>query len=157
MALREQIFNDLKEAQKGGEIDVVSVLRLLISSIRNKEIEKRTRSSGEEDVFLDDAEIQKILYGEIKKGKDAINLYLKGKREDLADKEKKEVTILSKYIPPELSESEIGEEALRIIQKQEADGRKDFGSIMKALMGKVGGRADGATVSRIVKELLNKT
>ncbi|MCG2697580.1 GatB/YqeY domain-containing protein, partial [Candidatus Parcubacteria bacterium] len=101
--LRQQINNDLKQAMLNKEAETLSVLRMLISSIRNQEIALRKG----EDVSLTDEQIVKVLRSEIKKRKDSILAYEQGNRRDLAEKEKSEMQILEKYLPPELSDEEV--------------------------------------------------
>jgi uncharacterized protein YqeY len=138
-------------------------LRLLNSSILNKEKEKRYKISLKKDNVADldkasvlgDEEILEVIISEVKKRKEAIIEFEKGNRKDLADKEKKELEILKKYLPEQLSEEEIKELAKEAIKKVGAKEIKDMGKVMAQLMPKVKGRADGSLVSKIVKELLS--
>ena len=158
MILRETIFNDLTEAQKSGDADVVSTLRLLISNIRNKEIEKRVEAGGDSaKSLLDEGEIQNAVQSEIKKRKDAISFYLKGKREDLAQKEQKEIEILSRYARQLLSDDDVRKEVKKVIGEVGAAGPGDLGKVMGQVMSRLKGRADGGVVNTIVRELLTKT
>lgn len=155
MALREQIFADLTQAQKSGDVDVVSTLRLLISVIRNKEIEKRAKAGDDpEKSLLDEGEIQSAVQSEIKKRKDAISLYLQGKREDLASKEQKEIEILSKYAPQLLSNDDVRKEVGKVIAEMGAVSIGDLGKVMGQVMSRLKGKVDGSVVSAIVRERL---
>jgi len=164
MFLKEKIQQDLKNALKEGKDLEVSVLRLLQSVILNKEKEKRYKINKdqsnlvedklEKESQLTDEEIIETLFGEIKKRKESIVLFEKGKREDLAQKEKKEIEILQRYLPEQLSEAEVKTLAQEIIKKTGAKDIKDMGKVMKQLMEKVKGQIDGNLVSKIVKELL---
>jgi uncharacterized protein YqeY len=163
MELKKKIYEDLKKALFEKKDTEVSVLRLLNSSILNKEKEKRYKISLKKDNVADldkasvlgDEEILEVIISEVKKRKEAIIEFEKGNRKDLADKEKKELEILKKYLPEQLSEEEIKELAKEAIKKVGAKEIKDMGKVMAQLMPKVKGRADGSLVSKIVKELLS--
>jgi uncharacterized protein YqeY len=163
MSLKEKIEEDLKRAMKERKEREVSVLRLLKDAIFKKEKEKRYKIFGkvkeeklEKESQLSDEEIIEVIFSEIKKRKEAIFEFEKGKREDLVKKEKEEIEILKKYLPEQLSEKEIEKLAKEIIEKVGAKDVKDMGKVMKELMPKVKGRADGALVPKIVRELLSK-
>ena len=148
--LQEQINNDLKQAMRGRQEQKVSVLRMLISSIRNKEIE--LRSAGKDE--LTDEQVVEILKSEAKKRKDSILAYEQGNRQDLARKEKDEIIILQEYLPAELSDEEIEKIIKEIVASYGNASMKDFGKIMGQAMAKVNGKASGDRVSGKVKELL---
>jgi uncharacterized protein YqeY len=164
MALKEKIQNDLREAVKKKEELEALVLRSLLAAIFNKEKEKRYRISKEKPEFateelekesqLIDEEVIEVISSEVKKRKEAILEFEKGKREDLVKKEKAELEILEKYLPEQLSEEEIKKFAKEAIEKTGAKEIKDMGKVMAELMPKVKGKADGALVSKTVKELL---
>lgn len=164
--LKQKIQNDLTQAVKKGEEITRSTLRVLLASILVKEKEKRYKISrdskeiNEEELIkksnLTDEEIIEVISSEVKKRKDAIALYEKGKRQELADKEKKEVEILQKYLPEQLSEEEIKKLVKEGIEKTGAKEIKDMGKVMAEIMTQVKGKADGNLVSKIVKELLVK-
>jgi uncharacterized protein YqeY len=162
MNLKEKIEEDLKRALKERKEREVSVLKLLKDAIFLKEKEKRYKifsqkgEIGEKELEkesqLSDEEIIEVIFSEIKKRKEAIFEFEKGKREDLVKKEKEELEILKKYLPQQLSPEDIKNLAKEIIEKV----GPNFGAVMKEIMSKVKGRADGATVSKIVKELISK-
>jgi uncharacterized protein YqeY len=141
-------------------------LKLLKAAIFDREKEKRYKLSKEKTDFrseelekestLTDQEVQEVILSEIKKRKEAIFEFEKGKRKDLVDKEKKEMEVLKKYLPEELSKEEIEKMAKEIIEKIGAKEIKDMGKVMKELMPKVKGKAEGKIVSEIVKRLLSK-
>ena len=164
MPLKLKIQDDLKSALKEKrEIDL-SVLRMLSAAIFNREIDKRTRAwkekpelSAEElnkESQLVEEEITKIISSEIKKRKEAVDLYKKGNRAELAEKENKEIKILQSYLPKQLSEEEVRNIAKRMIEKTGAKDIKSMGMVMKEVMPEVKDRADNSLVSRVVKELL---
>jgi len=162
--LKEKIQDDLRSALKEKREIRLSVLRMLLAAISNREIEKRTRTWKEKPELLTeelkkesqltDEEITKVIVSEIKKRKEAIELYKKGKRDELALKEEKEAKILEEYLPEQLSEEEIRKIAEEAIRKVGAKEMKDIGKVMAELMPKVKDRADNSLVSKIVKELL---
>jgi len=162
--LKQKIEESFKKALKGEREIEVSALRMLKAAIFNKEKEKRYKLSKEKPDFfqeelekesqLTDEEIIGVVSSEIKKRKEAILLFEKGKREDLAKKEKKEIEILKKYLPTQLSEEEIKKLAKEVIEELGATSLKDMGKVMGQLMPKIKGRVEGSLVSKIVKELL---
>jgi len=152
--LKEDIEKDLKEALKKREGFKVQVLRFLLSSLHNQEIEKRTKFK---EVKLTDEEVISVISSEIKKEKEAILEFEKGKREDLIKKGEAEIDILKKYLPEQLSTQILKKLAKEIIQKEGYSQIKDVGKVMAKLMPKVQGRAEGKNVSEIVKELLAAT
>ncbi len=164
MALKGNIREDLKEAVKNREELKSSVLRLLLAAIFNKEKEKRYKLSKEkpelneaeleEESQLNDEEVIDVISSEAKKRKESIGEFEKGKRMDLAEKEKKELEILEKYLPEQMSEEEIKKLVKEAIDKTVAKEMKDMGKVMQEVMPKVKGKADGSLVSKIVRELL---
>jgi len=161
MTLREKIEQDFKEAFKAKEEARVSVLRLLLAAIKNRELEKRTKLSKSEPAEklselskLTDEEIISVLSGEVKKRKEAIDQYKQGGREELAQKEKIEMEILAAYLPEQMTEEEIKKLAKEAIEKVGASGVSDLGKVMKVLMPLVKGKTDGNLVNKIVKEEL---
>ena len=146
--MKATVRQDLKTAMKERAALRVSTLRLLLAEIERKEKEKGLPATEEA--------IIQILYSMIKKRKEAIELFLKGGRQDLADKEGKEIPILEAYLPKQLSDDEIRQEALATISELGARSIKELGKIMGVLSRKLAGKAQGSTISRIVKEELQK-
>lgn len=160
--LKERLQNDLKEALKAGDSGKRMVLGMVMSSVKNAELVKRNQLSKtttetaelEKQSQLSDEEIISVMASEVKKRKEAIEQFKSGGREDLAQKEKTEIDMLTPYLPEQMGEDEIRAEAQRVISEVNAQGPKDMGKVIGALMAKVKGRADGGMVSKIVKELL---
>ncbi len=146
--LLERIDNDLKKAIKEKDSLRLSCLRMLKTSIKKVQVEK-----GRE---LKDEEIIKVIQSLIKKGKEAAENFRKGGREDLAEKEEKEVSIFSEYLPEQLSPEQIENIVREAIAEVNATGLKDLGKVMKVAMAKVAGRAQGKDVSEIAKKLLSQ-
>ena len=154
MTLKGKIQEDLNSAIKSKREIETSTLRMLSAAILNKEKEKRYKSGKSEDIPLIDEEIIEVVFNEVKKRKEAIELYEKGDRQELADKEKKEAEILQKYLPEQLTEEEVKRLVKEAIAKVGAKEQKDMGKVMAELMPQVKGKADGGLVSKVVKELL---
>ncbi len=164
--LKQTIKTATTESMKGGDSFTTGVLRMLSASILTKEKEKRYKISKDHPDFAEDKlekeselideQIIEVISSEIKKRKDAIVLYEQGNRQELADKEKKEIEILKEYLPEQLSEEELKEIVVEAIASTGAKEMKDMGKVMADLNPKIKGRADGGQVSKIVKELLTK-
>jgi len=154
--LKEQIQNSTKEALKAGDSFLVGVLRMLSAAIQSKEIDKKFKEKIEGEVQLSDEDVIGVITSEIKKRKDAIALYTQGNRPELAEKEQKEIDVLIKYLPEQLSEEEIRKIVTEAIAKTGAKEARDMGKVMAELNPQTKGKADGGTVSKIVKELLGK-
>jgi uncharacterized protein YqeY len=146
MSLKEQLKEDMKAALKAKDKEKLSVIRMLQSLIKNAEIDKR----GE----LTDEEIISLLMKYAKQRRESIELYEKGGRQDLVEKERRELQIVESYLPKQMSEEEIRELVAKVIEEVGASSPKDIGKVMQAVMPKVKGRADGSTVNKIVRELL---
>ena len=147
MNLNEQIAVDLKKALISKDELEVSVLRMTVSAIRNKEISLR---QGEK-VELTDEQIQEVLKSEIKKRQDSVASYRDAGRNDLADKEASEIKILEKYLPEQMSDDELEKIISELVSQTD---EKNFGKLMGQAMGQVKGCADGNRVSAILKKIL---
>mgnify|MGYP001604001229 CR=1 FL=1 len=154
MPLKEKLQQDLNAALKNREDLKRLVLSTLLSAIHNKEIEKRTVQKIAEVVELTDEEIIKVIQSEIKKRKEAVELYEKGSRLELAKKEKDEMNILLQYVGPQMGQEELRKIIKETIQETGAKEIKDMGKVIAGVMAKAKGKADGKEVSRIVKEEL---
>lgn len=144
--LKEEIQKQLKEAMKSRNEARVRTLRMVISAIKNFEVEKMGDATDEEVV--------QIIQKEAKKRREAIEEYEKAGRDDLARSEREELEILMEYLPKQMSEDEIRSAALEVIREVGASSLKDLGKVMKVLMPRVKGRADGKVVNRIVRDIL---
>ncbi len=146
MGLRETIDNDIKTAMKSGAREKVSALRMLVAALKNKQIDKRAP--------LTDTEVMETVRSLIKQRKDSIEQFAKGGRQDLVDKETAEVAVLEVYLPQQLGRDEIERMVREAIAQTGAQGAKDMGKVMKALMPVVAGRADNKLLSELVKNAL---
>lgn len=162
MTISEKIQNDFKEAFKAKNQIKLSTLKMLRAEIHNAEIAKHTRlvksSDGgiveDESCELNDEEILQVISREIKKRKDAVDVYAKASREEMAEKEKEEMAILADYMPEQMKEEELKELIKNAIKDIGASGPKDTGKVMAMVMAQVKGKADGSIVGKIVKEYL---
>jgi len=147
MALKEQLDQDLKAAMREKAELKLSTIRMLKSAIKYREIELMKP--------LDDAGIQGVIASEIKRRRDSVEQYRAANRADLADKEDAEIRILQAYQPQQLTEAELGAKVDEAVKKVGAQGPKDMGAVMKALLPEVQGRAEGKVVSELVKARLS--
>ncbi len=148
MSIGVNIKNDLRNAIKNGDKNIRDVLRMLISDVKNVEIEKKRELTNEE--------VLQIIKQNVKRRKDSIEQYMKGDRKDLADKENKELSILQKYVPKQMSEDEIRNIIKGVLKDFREVGSSDLGKIIGLTMKDTKGMADGNVVSGIVKEEINK-
>jgi uncharacterized protein len=146
MNLEEQITEDLKNAMKAKDESRLSCLRFLKAALKNKQVEKMAK--------LEDDDVRSVISSLIRRATDSVKEFRDGGRDDLADKEEKEIAILSAYMPKQLSTAEIEGIVSETISELAADGPKDLGRVMKAAMVKLTGRAQGKEVNDIVKRLL---
>ena len=151
--LKDKLQNDTKEAMKAGDATKRLVLGMVISAIKNKELEKRAKSGKTDE--LNDEEIIDVISLEVKKRKESIESYEKGGREELARKERDEFKILMEYMPEQMSEDAVKEEVKKAILEVGAKEIRDMGKVLSALMPKLKGRADSSMISKIVKEELS--
>ncbi len=142
MSLAERLAEDLKSAQKQGDQIRVSTLRMLKSELKYKEIEKGKPLSEEDEI--------QVLSTSAKKREDSIAQFKQGMRTDLAAKEEAELKIVRSYLPEQLNQEELERLIVEAIAEVQAKEKSDLGKVMKSLMPKVKGRADGRLVNQIV-------
>jgi len=146
MSLSDRLNDDMKQAMKDQNKFRLSVLRMIRSSVKNAEIERRRP--------LDDQEVLEILNRELKQRRESLQEVEKAGRQDLADSLTAEIEIISEYMPKPLSEQELEDIVKATIQEVGASSKSDMGKVMGALMPKVKGRADGKLVNQLVQKLL---
>ena len=139
---------DLHQAMRARDSVRVSVIRLLRSSIGYLEKEKQKS--------LDDAEVMDVISRQVRQRRESIEMYTKGRRQDLVDRETVELMILQEYLPSQLTEVELLELANQAIVDSGATGPRDKGKVMSVIMPNVKGKADGGTVNSVVTKLLNE-
>ena len=149
MNLKFRIQEDMKNAMRSGLKDELKVIRLILSSIKQIEIDKKI-------TIDDDDQILDILNKMVKQRRDSISQFQKGEREDLAQIEIDEIKIINRYLPEELSESELASIISDAIEESNAEDIKNMGSVMSIIKDKTKGRADMRKVSNIVRERLTK-
>lgn len=149
MTLLEKLRNELNSALKEKREFEVGVLRLLAAAAHNRAIEKRSQGKGDE---LTDEEVLEVLKKEGKKRKEAIELFTQGNRQDLALKEAKELKLIERYLPAELSEADIRAHVEKVLSGGAVSKELGFGVVMKEVMKELKGKADAGLVSKIVKE-----
>ena len=148
MSLKSAIEDAVKSAMRAQQPEMLTTLRMFLAAVKNREIEKRAKGGEPE---LSEDEVLAVLRSEVKKRRDAISEFQKGGRQELADKEAREMAILEKYLPAEISDEEIEKILQPLVAGASAS---DFGRVMGAAMRAVAGRASGDRVNAVVKRLL---
>jgi uncharacterized protein YqeY len=146
MALREQLNDDIKNAMRARDSERLNALRLLSAAAKQREVDER--------ITLDDAALIAIVEKEIKKRRESIAQYEKGQRQDLADKEKFEISVIEAYLPKQLSQAEIDSIVAEALASTGAKSPADMGKVMGVLKPKLAGKADMGKVSAMVKAKL---
>ncbi len=144
--MREQVTKDMATAMKAGEKDKLSTLRMLLSAVKYKEVDAKHQ--------LSDEEVIAVVSTLLKQRQDSVEQFKLGGREDLVEKESREIEFLRAYLPPQLSQEEVREIIKKAAAETGAQGQKDMGKLMKVVMPQVKGKADGKLVNDIVKEVL---
>ncbi len=148
--LEEKILNDFKEAMKQKDSVKVSTLSFLRGQLGYAALEKKKDK-------LDDPDCVSVIKKLIKQHQDSIDQFTAGGRTDLVEKETKELAILKEYLPAEMLPEEIAKIVEEVVKASGASGIKDMGKVMKEVLAKTGGAADGQTVSRAVKDRLSRS
>ena len=149
MSLRERIEKDFTDALKARDERKLSALRLFKTDLKKREVSGQKKE-------MTDAEAREVLSSLVKQRRESIRLFQEGRRQDLVEKEEAELNVLLAYLPQPLSSAELEALIDQTVAEIQATGPKDQGKVMKAVMGKVTGRADGKAVSEIVKQKLSK-
>ena len=148
--LREELQKALKESMLNKDTDTVSAVRLIIAGMKEKDVDARVKGLKE----ASDADLMSMMQSMIKQRNDSIKMYVDGKREDLAAKERKEISIIERFLPKQMSDAEI-ETAIRgVIAETGAASMKDMGKVMGALKAKYAGQLDFGKASGMIKNLL---
>jgi hypothetical protein len=147
MGLEERLLEEMKEAMKSNEKLRLSTIRMIRAALKNREIELRKK--------LADEEIAKVIQGMVRKGEESIVQFEAGGRVDLVDKEKQEMEILKSFLPQAMTQEEILKMIDQSIQETQASSLKDLGKVMKSVMPRLEGKADGKLVNQLVKERLS--
>ncbi len=142
----QQIQDDIKSALKARQTERLSTLRMLLAEIKNEKIR-----SGKE---VDDDAFVRLVKKAVKQRKDSVEQYRKGNREELAAKEEREIEILAVYLPQQVGEDEIRKAIEELVAAEGLSGPRAIGPIMKAMMARFGGSADGKTINQIARDVL---
>jgi hypothetical protein len=149
MSLRERIEKDFTDALKARDERKLSALRLFKTELKKREVSGQKKE-------MTDAEAMEVVSSLVKQRRESIRMFQEGQRPDLVAKEEAELAVLLAYLPQALTPAELEGMVEQTLAETQAAGPKDQGKVMKALMGKVTGRADGKAVSEIVKQKLSK-
>jgi uncharacterized protein YqeY len=147
MSPLEKLSTEIKSAMLARDSERLGALRMLKSAIGYAQIERKTEN-------LSDADFVAVVQKEVKKRRDSVEQFEKGGRQDLADKEKKEITVLETFLPRPFSPEELESLVKSVIQETGAKSKKDMGPVVKAVQARAAGRADGKTISTLVGKLL---
>jgi hypothetical protein len=147
MTLRERLDADLKKAMKARDEAGLSVIRMVRSTVKNREIDQKKA--------LDEAGIVEVITTLVKQRRESIRMFREANRDELVAKEERELALLLDFLPRQLTAEEIGQIVSEAVSSTGAAGMKDLGTVMKAVIPQVTGRADGSLVSRIVREKLS--
>jgi len=146
MALKEKLIEDLKSSMKNKDTIRKNTITMIRAAIKQKEVDER--------IQLDDDGIIEIISKQLKEKKNVIEDFKRGQRQDLVEQTEKEMEILLEYLPKQLSEEDIRRIVMETVKEVNASSMKDIGLVMKSVMPKLKGKADGSTVNKIVKEIL---
>ncbi|MDB5178093.1 MAG: Glutamyl-tRNA(Gln) amidotransferase subunit [Patescibacteria group bacterium] len=146
MGITEQLTEAMKTSMKAGDAERTSVVRLLRGALKNEEIKVGH--------VLEEAEALKVLQREAKQRRDSIEAYRSAGRDDLADKEEAELVVIAGYLPEAMSDEELAKVVDEVIAETGATDAKQMGAVIGGVMKRVGARAEGGAVSRLVREKL---
>jgi uncharacterized protein YqeY len=147
MSLEERLVEEMKQAMKSNDKLRLSTIRMIRSGSKNKEIELRKK--------LEDEDIVKVIQVMVRKGEESVEQFQAGGRVDLVEKEIREIEVLKSFLPQPLSQEEILKIIDQSIQETQASSSKDIGKVMKSVIPKIGGKADGKLINQLVKEKLS--
>ena len=147
MPLKEQLASDLMDAIRSGDEPRKTALRMVTWAVKNAEV-----AAGKP---LEDPDVLALIARQVKQGRESIEAFSKGGRQDLIDKESAEIRALQDYLPPALSREELVEEARKAIAEAGASGPGDKGKVMTVLVKRLAGRAEGRLINEVVTELLS--
>jgi hypothetical protein len=147
MGIKEQLIQDMKSAAREKAKAKLSIIRLALAAVQNKEKELLRE--------LSEQEVIQVIAGLIKKGKESIEQFKAGQRADLVDKEEKEIEVLHSFLPQQLTTAELEVEVAKALEEAGASAPQDMGKVMKILMPRIAGRAEGKMVNELVRKRLS--
>ncbi len=146
MSLKAQIQDDMKSAMRAKEAEKLGTIRMLLAAIKQKEID--------EQIQLEDTQILSVINKMIKQRRDSADQFKSAGRDELAEKEQREMLTLEVYLPQQLNDDEIGQAIHKAVEQTQAESIRDMGKVMGVLQSSLQGRADMAKVSQLVKQQL---
>lgn len=146
MSVADRLRDELKKALKSGDKDALSAIRMIRAAIQNREIDKGS--------LLSDTEIYSILRSLARQGRESLEHFSHGGRDDLAEREERYLSIIQSYLPRQLSEEKINTLVKEVIHDVGAEGPGDMGRVMKEILPKISGQADNRLVSELVRKAL---
>lgn len=149
--IAEQVDADLKDAMRAGDSARRDALRLLRAALKNAEIERRGGDSGP----MHERDVRAVIQRQIKQRRDSVEQFRKGNREDLARKEEAEIAVFQAYLPDALDEATMRAAAVDVIAELGAEGPKDMGKVMPAVLARLGDNADRGALAAVVRQLLS--
>jgi len=147
MSLDERLVEEMKQSMRSNDKLRLSTIRMIRNAVKNKEIDQRKK--------LDDEGIFKVIQGMVRKGEESIEQFQTGGRMDLVEKEKQEIGILKSFLPQPLSQEEILKMIEQSIEETQSSSLKDLGKVMKSVMPKLEGKADGKLINQLVRNKLS--
>jgi uncharacterized protein len=147
MSLEEKLVEEMKQAMKANDKVRLSTIRMIRTAVKYKEIDLRRK--------LQDDDVLKVIQGMVRRGEESIEQFTAGGRPDLVEKESKELEILKAYLPEALTQEEIIRIIDETIRETQAVSSRDIGKVMKSVMPKLSGKADGKLINQLVKERLS--
>ena len=147
MEIKAKLIEDMKGAAKEKDKARLSIIRFALAAVQNKEKELLRESSEQEAI--------QVISGLIKKGKESIEQFRTGQRADLVEKEEHEIAVLQAFLPQQLTTAELETEVSKAVEEAGASAPQDMGKVMKILMPRIAGRADGKVVNELVRKRLS--
>ena len=152
--LRDELNQTLKDSMRAKDQQALATVRLILAALKDRDIQ--ARSDGQGDGIGDD-EILDMLTKMVRQRREAISLYEKGNRQDLVDKEWREIEVIQRFLPKQLSDSELEAAVLQVVAELDAGSVKDIGRVMGVLKERFAGRMDFGKASTIVKARLSQS
>ena len=149
--IAEQVEADLKDAMRAGDTARRDALRLLRAAVKNAEIDRRSGTGG----AMQDSDVRAVIQKQIKQRHDSVEQFRKGNREDLAAKEESEIAVFQSYLPQAMGEAAMRAAVEAVIAETGAQGPKDMGKVMPAVLARVGDSADRSALAAMVRQLLS--
>jgi len=150
--LRSQLNESLKQAMRAKDQCAVSTLRLILAALKDRDIAARGKGQTE---GVDEEQILEMLQKMVRQRRDSIEMYRKGQRQDLVEKEEAEIAVIERFLPQQMDEAAVREAVEGAISEQNAESVKDMGRVMAVLKERYAGRMDFAKASSMVKEQLS--